>query len=133
MRAQPVDQGPAVGHSNREPAGGDVGGLHGLGVVDNQYRLAGQGLSGDQGGSEERPDHEDGGERLEGQQPGRTEALPGDGGLTVEDDWAPPQGAAHGASRPARLQEIKSDDRHQRDGGDAGEGLEEGHWHSSGS
>ena len=65
--------------------------------------LAGQGLGRDQRRPEERPDHQDGGEGLEGQQPRRTEALPGDGGLAVEDERAPPEGAAHGPSGAARL------------------------------
>ena len=44
---------------------------------------------------------------------------------------APPEGAAHRASGPPGLQEIKGHDGRQREGGDAGERLEEGHWASS--
>ena len=67
MRAQPVDQRPGVGDGDGEPARSYVGGLHGLRVVDDQDRLAGQGLGRDQRRSQKGADHQDGGQGLKGQ------------------------------------------------------------------
>ncbi len=71
MRPEPVDQRPGIGDGDGEPARGHVGRLHGLGIVDDHNRLAGQGLGRDQRRPQERPDDEDGRQRLQGQEPRR--------------------------------------------------------------